>query len=297
MAARGRNLCQHCTGGLIGALAERFLKTCPVGLLSPSEGVSPKLCEPRTMNLSFFDRIKAALWRITNAATTWLVGRGLPVPEIALARLPEFSRLKKVLREQQINCLLDVGANRGQFALMVRRLGYRGPIHSFEPQREVYRKLEKRSMADPDWHCYPLALGESSNEEVIGANQKHSEMTSLYPVSEAYGAVKPEPIQIKPLDLVFEDILAGINAPRVFLKIDTEGYDLAVIRGAAQSLPLIKVLQTEVFVRPIYQGAPHYLEVLAEIEAAGFQLEHIAVESLTYRDKLMCLNALFVRMG
>lgn len=239
--------------------------------------------------------MKTFLRRMTVAIVTWLVGHGLPIPEIALSRLPEYARLKKVLDRQEINCLLDVGANRGQFALIARRLGYDGVIHSFEPQQESFRALEKRSKGDPDWHCHNFALGQSEGKAALRANQKHSEMSSLYPIDDEYGGISQQIVHIKPLDSIFADLVEGIGYPRVFLKTDTEGHDLAVIRGAKSSMAYVQVLQAEVFVRPIYEGAPHYLEVLAEIEAAGFAMEHLAVVSVTNQDRLMCLNALFVR--
>src|SRR4051812_46399169 len=72
-----------------------------------------------------------------------------------------------VLRRLAINCVIDVGANRGQFGRMLRRRGYTGRIVSFEPLAQVAEKLEKRAADDPDWWVMPYALGDASSETAI----------------------------------------------------------------------------------------------------------------------------------
>ena len=57
-----------------------------------------------------------------------------------------------------------------------------------------------------------------------------------------------------------------------YLKIDTQGFDLQVIEGARQSLSLVAAVQTEVSVRPIYQGMPGFIEVYSALDAMGFDL-------------------------
>ena len=62
--------------------------------------------------------------------------------------------IKTVLDYQAINCVLDVGANRGQFAERLRRLGYRGSIISFEPVPEAYEGLTPRFRNDKRWRGF-----------------------------------------------------------------------------------------------------------------------------------------------
>ncbi len=73
------------------------------------------------------------------------------------------------------------------------------------------------------------------------------------------------------LDTVFDGIVGDPNA-RVFLKSDTQGYDLNVMRGAVGCLHRIAALQVEVSIRRVYKGAPTYLEVLAELSGHGFEI-------------------------
>jgi hypothetical protein len=56
--------------------------------------------------------------------------------------------LKALLDQLRINCVIDVGANRGQFALHLRRTGYYDPIISFEPNPEDFGELLRLSAND-----------------------------------------------------------------------------------------------------------------------------------------------------
>src|SRR5690242_4934261 len=81
------------------------------------------------------------------------------VPSAWLQWLRGRSVLKQVLETLAINCVLDVGANRGQFGMLLRRIGYRGWILSFEPVRSNYQILEKVAARHGPWRVFPHALG------------------------------------------------------------------------------------------------------------------------------------------
>jgi Methyltransferase FkbM domain len=80
-----------------------------------------------------------------------------------------------------------------------------------------------------------------------------------------------ERVMVRRLDDVVADGL--LLAPGgVWLKVDTQGWDLEVLRGAAQTLRSISALQIELSVIPIYQGMPDYLTVLRELRQLGFEI-------------------------
>lgn len=221
-----------------------------------------------------------------------LLRAGVPVPELALSRIQEYRQLQRALRDQRINCVIDVGANWGQTARVLRSLGYKGPIHSFEPHTASYSVLQRRAKADRMWWTYRMALGEEPASRELLANLTFPEMNSLLQQPGTTDQLRPEVVEVEALDNLFPEIVNGLADPRVFLKIDTEGYDLHVFRGARGSLDRIYALQAELFVAPVFQGAAHYLDVLEEFEAAGFKLDHISTVSYTAQGELMCLNCL-----
>jgi hypothetical protein len=67
--------------------------------------------------------------------------------------------LEQVLREYRVDVVLDVGANEGQFGLLLRELGFKGVIHSFEPIGQAHAKLSAACASDPRWIAHKMALG------------------------------------------------------------------------------------------------------------------------------------------
>ena len=67
----------------------------------------------------------------------------------------------KLLTSHQVNCILDVGANEGQYALKLRKYGYKGKIISFEPQLDTFKKLEANAQRFSNWTTHHYALGAS----------------------------------------------------------------------------------------------------------------------------------------
>ena len=184
-----------------------------------------------------------------------------------------------LLRELEVDCVLDVGANKGQYARMLRRVGYRGRIVSFEPLPHLVAKLREASKGDPDWLVMPYGAGDQDTEAEI--NVVPGTMSSLLTPSsfgEEWSSTlrdrepRTETISIRRLDTVFDEAIAGLSSPRVFLKLDTQGYDLQAFSGAGKRLEEVVGLQSEVACVPIYDGMPRLPEQLQLYEAEGFEV-------------------------
>lgn len=61
----------------------------------------------------------------------------------------------------EIDLVLDVGANRGQFGKTLRQEGYRGEIHSFEPVSATFEHLKESCLDDLNWFAHKLAMGDA----------------------------------------------------------------------------------------------------------------------------------------
>jgi FkbM family methyltransferase len=186
-----------------------------------------------------------------------------------------------LLRELDITCVLDVGANVGQYARSLRRCGYRGRIVSFEPVAALAQELEAAAADDPDWVVYDFALGDEETTMEInvahGLGTLPATVSSLLPSSEFGKGWTPklrdmgrETIRIRRLDSVFDEAVQGLSTPRVFLKLDTQGYDLKAFNGAGERVHDLLGMQSEVSCVPIYDGMPHMVEQMAAYEKAGF---------------------------
>ena len=202
--------------------------------------------------------------------------------ERAVGEAMGVEHLLGLLRLYRVDCVLDVGANEGQFAQRIRAGGYRGPIVSFEPLPDVFAKLEQAASADDRWVPRNHALGRESTTTTIHRSARYTGMSSLLPASE-YGAKArglqetiPVEIQVRRLDEVLDEVLAAVRPTgeraRIFLKMDTQGYDLQVFGGLGDRVRDVVALQSELAFVPMYEGMPTFCEALDVYGSAGFEV-------------------------
>jgi FkbM family methyltransferase len=184
-----------------------------------------------------------------------------------------------LLRRLAVNVVIDVGANKGQFGQRLRRDGYTGRIVSFEPVPHIADALEQAAADDPDWHVMRYALGEADEETEIHVGAGKGVFSSLLPASDfgrSYAdnidAEVTVQVAVRRLDGLFDKVVEGVDEPRVYLKLDTQGYDLQAFAGAGDRVQELVGMQSEVSQVPLYDGMPHMTEQLATYEAAGFGL-------------------------
>jgi FkbM family methyltransferase len=188
------------------------------------------------------------------------------------------SHLGAVFDALEPDLVLDVGANVGQFRDLVRGAGYDGPIVSFEPCRRPFAELARRSADDEAWRVHRLALGHFD-----GRRRMHVAASSLFssfrePSTYSLGrtpeestVVGEEEVTTRRLDSWWAGGANGASGERIFLKIDTQGCDLEVVRGAAGILDRVCGLQVEGSFRHLYEGVPDCLDALAFLRRAGFE--------------------------
>ncbi|SCK39027.1 FkbM family methyltransferase [Streptomyces sp. WMMB 322] len=184
----------------------------------------------------------------------------------------------ELLANYDVNCVFDVGANKGQYGRQLRELGYRGRIVSFEPVPDALAKLRKAAERDPDWQVHPFALGRSESVEHMHLGWKT--MNSLLEPS-AYGQQRYKrfadtatttEVPVRRLDAVMDEAVAGIASPRPYLKMDTQGFDMEVFAGAGERIGEFVGMQSEVAALQLYEGSPHMSEAIAAYEDAGFEI-------------------------
>jgi FkbM family methyltransferase len=223
-----------------------------------------------------------------------LISAGLKAPENPLDRFIEFTMLKQLLAELEIDCVLDVGANCGQFARHLRAIGYRGRIISFEPNPDEFARLQRSFSSDPAWFGHPIALGKQTGALQLKIPQL-TVLGSFLDLQNNPGEQKIEQVEVRRLDELFPSLMANAAGAKVFLKMDTQGYDLNVFHGAEGCIDKIRALMSEISVRPLYKDQPRYLDSLATYERAGFDLYHLSVVNREPGGGLQELNAYLKR--
>jgi FkbM family methyltransferase len=191
---------------------------------------------------------------------------------------PEIQALRRFLKEFAVDCAFDVGANRGQYATMLRKdAGFSGLILSFEPNPDVFAELSRRAAADGKWHVFNMALSDfdgTANFNIMAADQ----FSSLKKPADDQDAIFQQrnlvthsvEMQCRRLDTLLPELQSAHAFSRPFLKMDTQGHDLAVCEGAGGALVQFAGVQTELGVRPIYEGGTGYRAMIDWLAERSF---------------------------
>lgn len=231
---------------------------------------------------------------VLKSLATWGIARNLKLPYATFDRLSELGHLRRLLRLLEVDCVLDVGANIGQFACEVRGIGYQGHIVSFEPISRIFQELSSEFAGDPRWRGLNMALGSNESKMTINV-PKQTALSSLLEFRDTEAGTHTEVVQVQTLAALLPQIKAELGVSRVFLKMDTQGYDVEVFRGAESCLDDIVGIQSELSVQPLYKGMPHYIESLQTYESAGYELYNLSVVNRIESGGLLELNCFMRR--
>jgi FkbM family methyltransferase len=222
----------------------------------------------------------------------------LPYP--TLGSLP--AHLRALFHARRITCVLDVGAHRGEYGRLLRDAGYRGDIVSFEPVMAQYQRLSVARGRDRRWHTHNLALGSErgSAEITVTSNSLLSSFLTLNEFGREafnYGVLhdRVETVRVERLDDIFDTVTGGMRNQGVHLKLDTQGWDLEVIKGASKCLPRIQTLQLELSIKPIYAGMPDFFQSITMLNRLGFATTGLFPVSSTSKLHLVEVDCVMAR--
>ena len=176
------------------------------------------------------------------------------------------------LHARGVDLVVDVGANAGQYAGALRRAGYRGRIHSFEPVAAVFATLAGRAARDPAWQATRSAVGATTGEATI--NVAADTVYSSIRTASAFGGVRDRnmlPVRTERVSVTtLDNVIAPGSASAFFLKIDTQGFEREVLDGARALLPACVGLQLELPIEHLYEGVWSFDEAIACATGLGF---------------------------
>ena len=208
---------------------------------------------------------------------------------------------RQLLCERRIDVALDVGANAGQYALGLRAIGYRGRIVSFEPLSTAFAQLEETCADDPTWECRHVALGAEGGRATLNV-AANSWSSSLLPTKTRLVAAKASTafVDTEECDLVtLDELQEQLVDPneRVLLKLDVQGSELDVLLGAESTLQQVDVLDVELAVVELYEGAPLLSEVVQHLDERGFGVIAIDAGFVHRNGSILEVDGLFARVG
>jgi len=190
------------------------------------------------------------------------------------------SPFKSIIRnidELKLTHVLDVGANVGQFGIDLRRHEFDGQIVSFEPVSQTFTLLSKTIKKRQPWKALQLGLGAIESEQTINVSGNSGLSTSLLTMGSVHLAnfpetatVSTERVTISTVDKQLE--ILGIDPRHIMLKLDVQGYEAEVLKGASQSLSKIPLCYLEVSMLPLYEGEITFLPILNMLSEAGHEV-------------------------
>lgn len=190
---------------------------------------------------------------------------------VRLPSPPNNCRFRSIER-MGIDLVFDIGANVGQYAMELRRHGYRGRIISFEPLPDAFAALSAHASGDPLWDVRNAAVGAEPGRLPMHVSA-NSVSSSLLEVTEASTAAAPESrasgtVEVEVVTL--DKPLAEARGAKILLKVDTQGYEWPVLQGCGATLGHVAMLDVEMSLQPLYAGQKLFDEVEAFILEQGF---------------------------
>jgi FkbM family methyltransferase len=202
--------------------------------------------------------------------------------------------MRKHVNLQTFKVVFDVGANVGQSSQKISLAFPKAEAYCFEPIQNTFFKLKQNTKDMPRVHCFNIALGSSPGKVEVELQEK-SIANSLV-VKSYKPCKKTETVRVDTLDRFCDE--HGIDCID-FLKIDTEGYDLEVLKGAENMLTSCKVnfIQVEAGMDSTDKEYVPFQAFIKHLESKGYFLFGVYDQTLTHspEPRLNFCNAIFVR--
>jgi len=203
------------------------------------------------------------LARVARRPAWWRALRHGVAPSLELEHIP-FACVHRTV--------FDVGAGRGQFALLARWRFPGAAIHCLEPGRASFATLRRVMGDDARTQCYQVAAGAEEGAATLhlASDGDSSSLLAFQEQVARFGTaeVGVEPVRVAPLDAVLPP---SWERPAL-LKIDVQGGELDVLRGASRVLSGVDEVLVEVSFQPLYRGQPLAGEVIGYLWERGFTL-------------------------
>jgi FkbM family methyltransferase len=227
--------------------------------------------------------------------------RGYDISSRGILRIDHLSGISSCLDVASARIVFDIGANRGQTLLQFRPFFRNAHLYCFEPDPEAFAYLERVASAVESVSVFNVALGSSDGEMTLYCNAA-SEGNSLLEVSHeieegtAPGWLRPKGRKQVPVHRL--DTFCGERCiERIdLLKLDTQGYEAEVLRGAKRLLKhkAINLILAEVQFSEYYENQAYFDDVYAVLKGSGYRLVDLYQKFRAEDESLTACDALFV---
>ena len=218
------------------------------------------------------------------------------------ARRPDVCMLG--LRDLPVKAVVDVGAHRGSFARRMAKIFPRAHLVCIEPQPEPFAELTRWAASRGSRvTTFQGALGDHTGSVSLRRLADHlpsssilkttPTMRELFPATQEANLIE---VPLTTLDALLADRGAAYSSD-LLLKLDVQGYEMSVLRGAERSLPRVRAVIIEILLLPLYEGQPTFAELVTHLAAQGLQYRGNIEQVLAPapRNEVAYIDALFMR--
>lgn len=211
---------------------------------------------------------------------------------------PQASKLD-YLRTLNINTVLDIGANIGQFAKEIRRIIPEAYVYSFEPVKECFEELNANMRDDKAFKSFNFALGKKEKAAIINKSS-YTPSSSFLIMSNIHKDLFPfaqdhskEKVTIKKLD----DIATDLNLEKeILIKVDVQGFEDKVLSGGINTFSGAKVVLLETSFTPLYEGQPTFDNLYEKLKSLGFKYYGNLQQKVNkYTGEIISEDSIFIR--
>lgn len=209
---------------------------------------------------------------------------------------------KKWILDSNINTVIDVGANVGEFAKILRELLPDSKIYSLEPLPDCFQKLKE--ILPGDRKFMPMNIAAGSKSEILKFYRSyHSPSSSFLQMEEIHKQAFPFTmdgqsneaidVQVDSLDRIFSDIKLEGN---ILLKIDVQGFESEVLSGASNILSQTNIIFIEMSFVGLYKDLPLFHDIYTKLYDNGFRYKGALAQMLhAGTGEVVQMDAIFVR--
>ena len=200
--------------------------------------------------------------------------------------------IRRLIGAVKAPVVLDVGANAGQSIAYFKHAMPDCRMHCFEPLPEAFQELAKIGRAYNDVVFNNVAVGSREGKAEFGRHSDTRQSSFLRTGSESWSAeVERVPVDVTTVDAYCAKL--GIRHVHV-LKIDTQGYDFEVMKGAERTIERggIQLIYSEFIFCRLYEGIPAFHEIFKWLADHEFDLVSVYDQN-HYNGRLAYADVLF----
>jgi len=200
-----------------------------------------------------------------------------------------------ILAGLDVDAVVDIGANRGQFALCARRLYPAAQIYSFEPLQKPAQTFRSTFANDPRVRLFNSAVAAEGGQAAMHVS-RWDVSSSLLPIAQAQHDNFPfteESRQETVSKVRLADCVdAHAISNRSLLKLDVQGFELSALHGCEELLPKFSYVYVEASFIELYVGQALATDIVAYLLSKGFKL--MCVANLSYGKSVRPIQADFL---